>query len=177
MKQPEIHIDVMLDTTVFRRFSFYDKLIRTGRWRMPAGFAGIMLAFAAVCFFMHDRADNAVLLGVVLALIGIVLPLVYLRAFFASVDIQIKQYGLKSKRRVYSLTLTSASDGIYVENNKEETRYAWDAAYGAYRAKRCTYLYITENRAFLLPHEQVSGGADGLWELLKSVMPPEKLKY
>jgi len=123
----------------------------------------------------RDRAEGAGVLVVTLAIIGALLPIVYLGAFFNSVRQHISRHGLEKGKHVYTVNLSEQPDGIRVLNETEQAKYRWNLIYGAYRIKSCTCLYIIRDRAFLLPDDIIEGGPYKLWELLRIKLPPEKL--
>lgn len=138
-----------IDRKTFFRFAVYDSLIRKKGWRNPALFALIMSAFALICFSGRGKHEQAALIGSVLLGVGLILPLVWLGMFFASVRRQAKRSGLSADRPQYLVTLTP--EKIHVEKEKEKADFAWKDVYLAYRAKGCIYLYVSPTRAFLLP--------------------------
>lgn len=165
-----ITVHVELDAKTFRSFAWFDAFSRQKRWRSPALFAAILLAFAAVCFLMRGRAEQATLLGGVLTAVGLILPLGYFLQFYVSLRDQIKRFGLSESKEVYSLAFSP--EHVLVTNGKEETALAWDSLFAAYRRRGCIYLYAAANKAFLLPEDQIPCGGDNLWAMLKGHMAP-----
>lgn len=152
-----ITIPVKVDTKTFRNFAVFDTLIRKKRWKSPALFAAIFLCFAAVCFSLHGRAEQAVLLGSVLAGVAIVLPTVYFITFFHSITLQARSMKLQKPQHAYTVELTDAADGIRVVSAKDESvsvRHQWNAVHAVYRADGCIYLFVSPEQAFLLPDGQ-----------------------
>lgn len=168
-----ITVRVEMDAKTFRSFAWFDAFSRQKRWRSPALFAAILLAFAAVCFLMQGRAEQAALLGGVLTAVGVILPLGYFLQFYVTLRDQVKKFGLSQPKEVYSLTFSP--EHVLVTNGKEENALAWDSIFAAYRRKGCIYLYAAANKAFLLPEDQIPGGGDGLWAMLEGHMAPERL--
>ena len=166
-------IDVYLTADLFRRFTVFDFLQRRKTWHSPAIFAAILSVCSCVCFFMH-HVDGAVLLGSVLLGVGLGMPTIYFLNFFSSLRKQILVLGLSRPQRVYALHLTEADNGIAVENDIEHADYAWRDVYHVYQNKTATYLYMTPERAFILPHSCVEEGADTLWCLLTKKLPAVK---
>ena len=58
---------------------------------------------------------------------------------------------------------------------KETLEYPWKKVHHIYRNKTATYLYLTANRAFILPHYFADGGADALWALIEKKLPADSL--
>ena len=175
MKNQSVKVNVVVDDKIFLKFAVFDNLYRKRAWVSPVVFASIMSAFALACFAMRGGADQAVMLGCVLLIIGCGLPVVYMGVFFKSVKAQIKAMELERPRYVYSLRLSGEPDGVQVTNGDDSARYEWRGLFGAYRVSGCTYLYVEGNKAFLLPDGQAEEGAD-VWPLLLDMLPAEKLR-
>ena len=143
-------IDCYLDERTFSSFTRFDIFTRRKGWKSPMKFATLLTIPALVCFVKADTR-GAVLLGTVLLVVGWGMPLVYMLNFYLSVRKASKDQKLDPPRLVYTVELTEAKDGIHVSNEKEKATYLWKNVYHAYQAKDCIYLYITEQRAFLLP--------------------------
>lgn len=159
-------IEVKLSEKEFIRFSMFDVLRRQKRWRAPAIFALILGVSAAACFVLHERR-GAVVLGAVLLVLAAGLPAAYFLSFFLSVRSQAKKQGLSKGKYVYTLDLHDDGDGIDVDNGREHAAYSWEQVSRAYRGRDATYLYISAQRAFLIPHGCVEGGTQCLWQLLE----------
>ena len=158
-----------IDQNTFKRFAVFDTLVRKKGWRNPALFALIMSAFAVICFLGRKSHAQAVLLGGVLLGIGIILPLVWFGMFFASVKRQAARSGLSPDKTQYFVTLSG--EKIHVEKGKEAADFQWKEAYLARRVRGCIYLYVSQNRAFLLPDGEQTEQA---WEIIAEKMEPGK---
>lgn len=171
MNIDSIKIPVRLDAPTFRAFAAFDTLKRQKRWKSPALFSGILMAFAIVCFAMNNRANQAVFIGSVLMIIAVGLPAVYFGMFFRSLDTQAKNMKLNASRLVYTVDLTGDGDGVKVTGaagEQKSMKIHWKDLYGAYRVAGCIYLYVSDRQAFLLPDGQADVPADDLWEFLKT---------
>lgn len=166
-------IQVILTEELFKTFTLFDMLRRRQIWRSPAIFASILSVCACVCFIMH-HVDGAVMLGTVLLIVGLGMPLVYFTSFAGSLKKQILASGLKRPQHVYTLCLTEAAKGISVSNEKEHADYAWKDVHHVYRDKLATYLYMTPQRAFILPHSCIEEDPDALWQLIEKKLPAER---
>jgi len=166
-------IQVRLSEKEFLRFSWFDVLRHRRAWRAPAVFAAALCLCAAICFIMsHIR--GAVVLGAVLLTVGVGIPAAYFLSFFLSVRKQARDQGLGEGKYVYTLDLGDKG-GLRVDNGREHAVYPWGQVFHAYRGSDAAYLYITPQRAFLIPCHCVDGGADKLWALLKERLPPERM--
>lgn len=158
-------IEVVLTEETFRRFTMFDLFRRKKVWRAPAIWAAILCTSAAICFVM-SHVRGAVLLGWVLTIVGLGLPLSYFATFAQSMKNQVLASGLKRPKLVYTLVLTEKNKGIAVTNETEKAEYEWKQVHHAYRDTLATYLFITRDRAFILPNECVEEGEEELWKLL-----------
>lgn len=158
-------IEVTLTEEVFRRFTMFDLLKRRKMWRSPAIFASILGAAAIICFIMN-HVEGAVMLGTVLLVVGLGMPAVYFGTFFSSLKKQILAHGLKRPQKVYTLVLTEKAKGIGISNEKEHADYEWKQVHHIYRDELATYLFMTRERAFILPHFCIEEGEDALWKLI-----------
>ena len=161
-------IEVRLSEKEFIRFGLFDTLSLQRGWVRPALFAAILGGAAAVCFFMHQR-KGAVLLGSVLLAVAAGLPAAWFLNFFLSLRKQAAAQGLGQGKHVYTLTLSGS--GVRVDNGREQADFAWDQIHRVCRRREATYLYITPQRAFLIPHRCAEGGGDGLWSFLRPRVP------
>lgn len=164
-------IEVNLTAEEFKRFSLFDTFRRRKMWRAPVTFASILSFCALICYLMH-HVEGAVMLGSVLLLVGLGMPISYFVAFFISLARQVQSLGLPKK--VYALYLTEKSNGIAIENDHEHADYKWKDVFHVYRCKSATYLFMTPERAFILPHSCVDEGADALRHLMEKKLPAGK---
>lgn len=161
-------IQVDLSGKAFRRFSIFDTLKRRKMWRNPTVFALILAVSAALCLTRPQGKG----LGIVLLAVGLGIPCVYFLSFFLSVNQQIRKLGLARPKRVYTLRMEEQDKLIHIENEKEHVDYPWKKVHHAYRDFLATYLYITPQQAFILPHTCTE--PEELWKLLEKKLPSEK---
>ena len=162
---PSMETNVVLDSRTFRDFTIFDVLSRRKAWKSPVIFASIMTISAIICFIMH-KVDGAVLLGSVLLVVGMGMPIVYFLTFFLNLKEEAKKQKLSGGRYVYTVNLDFSA--IHVRNDKEEANYQWDKAYKAYRNYDAIYLYITSERAFIIPSDKTE--QDKTWDLITKKM-------
>ncbi len=165
-----MRIEVILTEEVFRRFTVFDLFRRRKIWKGPAIWAAILCASGGICLYM-SHVRGASLLGFALLLVGIGLPLSHFGNFAASMKRQILTMGLKRPQHVYTLVLTDKAKGIAVSNDREKADYEWKMVHHVYRDLLATYLYITKERAFILPHTCLEEDADQLWALIEKKVP------
>lgn len=167
-------IEVCLSTKMFRRFSFFDTFRRLKAWRRPVIFMLIMFFFSAICFMLHERED-AILLGSILASIGLVLPLVYVMSFLSSVNEQAAKYGLVGLKHVYTLEMNPNSKMFTVDNGKERVNVKWQNIFCIYRDTVAAYLYVSPKQAFILPYSCMENPTETFWPMVKNMIPAEKI--
>lgn len=167
-------IEVYLSTKMFRRFSVFDTLKRRKAWRSPLTFAAILTASAVVCYLMN-HVSGAVMLGTVLLIVAWGMPLTYFVNFFLSVNKQAAVLGLDRPKLVYTLEMNANSKMFSVDNGKEHIDVKWGDVYRIYRDTVAAYLYVTPQRAFILPYSCIDNPTDTFWPLVKSKLPAEKI--
>lgn len=178
-KTTVLSVPVQVNTEIFRDFAAFDVWTRQKRWQRPLVFALILLAGAVICFSQAGKREGAVLLGSVLTLVGLGLPAVYVTMFFQSVNRQAKRMGLAAGKDTYRVELDE--EGVCMrpagaqDKEAEAVAHTWAQVYGAWRTPRAIYLYVTGSQAYLLPADQIPGGADRAWDLLRDHLPAGKL--
>ncbi|MDO5418058.1 MAG: YcxB family protein [Lachnospiraceae bacterium] len=118
---------------------------------------------------MHQRADQAILMGCVLLGIAIIVPGVYFFMFFRSITQQIQKMHIQKPTAVYTVRLCAPPQGITITWPQKKTpplSCRWESVCRVYRNKNCIYLFTAENQAFLLPEGQADTDTDTLWEFL-----------
>lgn len=166
-----MRVEVRLSRRDFVKFSLFDTFFHKKGWLRPALFAAILGTAAGVCFALRDRR-GAVLLGTVLLTVALGLPAAWVLSFFLSVRRQAKDQGLAGGKYVYTLDLGDKE--LAVDNGRERAAYPWARVYRVYRRPDAAYLYVTPQRAFLLPCACVQGGADSLWKRLEGRVPADR---
>lgn len=168
-----VKVEVQLNKKDFMRFGWFDAFRHKKVWRRPALFAAILGVAAAVCFVLHNRR-GAVLLGCVLLVVALGLPAAWFLSFCLSLRKQAQAAGLSGGKYAYTLELHDDDRGIVVDNGNEHAAYSWEQIFHVYRSKTASYLYITPQRAFLIPHACVKDGENRLWELVGRWVPVDR---
>jgi hypothetical protein len=158
-----VKIKVKIDAQTFRRFALFNAMRLKKQWRAPALFAALMSSFAAIAYSRVGVTQGAVMLGTVLLCVGLGLSAAYFLSFFLALKREIKKHGIETPRPAYTVTL---SENIHVTaQSGDEATYEWSHIFGVYRGRGCTYLYITPNRAYLLPDRDIADGTDAVLRL------------
>lgn len=174
MKQNALVIPSRITPEVFREFAVFDTLYRQKRFLRPLVFTAIMAGFAAVCFSQQGRRPQAALLGGVLLAVGLGLPLVYFLTFFYSVYKRSKV--LKGKKAPLAYTVELSSERVTVTAGEQRTEYRWEDILYLYRIRRSTCLYISADRAYLLPIADDGREEKKRWDFLCEHIPNKNRK-
>lgn len=150
-----ISIPVQISDREFASFALFDAAKINRRFRLPLIFACIMGGFSLICFLMKSRAEQAVLLGSVLLIIGLGLPLVYVGNFLSYVNRQAKMLLLSGGRVIY--TLKFDAKGMTVLNKKSSRHYNWENISAVYVKKEFLYIYTDEKQAYICPCQLADG--------------------
>lgn len=167
-------IEVYLNTKMFRRFSNFDTLKRRKAWKAPVTFATILTTAAVICFIMN-HVEGAIFLGTVLLVVAWGMPATYFLSFFLSVNKQAKTMGLDRAKLVYTLEIDPKSKMFSVDNGREHIDVKWGDIHRIYRDTVAAYLYVTPQRAFILPYSCMDDPTGTFWPLVKTKLPQEKI--
>lgn len=118
------------------------------------------------------------LLGVLLMVLGMFVPSMYFRKFYASIREQTVRMKLEEPRQVYSIELGDDPSGIVYYYPKEKTpagTYAWKEIDSVWRTEKAIYLYVDPTHALLIPDTTKNIRQDEVWELVKKYAKQEKL--
>lgn len=174
LEERNMRVDARITPKVFREFALYDTFRRQKRYRAPLLFMLILLAFAAVCFTQVGKLESAALLGGVLAGIGILLPLVYIGSYLASVRRTCKQLERADSPMAYALLLTQS--GVRVNAGGKEREFPWKKLHSAARLQNSIALYVAEHQAFLMPNTGDEGHEAKLWKRITGRLPGESCR-
>lgn len=168
-----ITVSSHVDAKIFKSFAYFDVLKRKKSWRSPALFMALMMTFSIVCFSQSGQRQGAVLLGTVLGTVAVIIPFSYFFTFDSSLNKQVIQRGITRPKVIYNVELNEK--GIEVSNEKESAQFEWSGIDRIYYVNDCVYLYVTPQKAFLLPKADIKCGVDTLWEFFEKRLPNEKL--
>lgn len=173
MERNALLIQSRITPEVFREFALFDTMYRQKRYRGPLLFAAILAVFACICFTQQGRNDQAILLGAVLLAVGLGLPAAYILMFLSSVSKKAKQLKLANAPAAYTVTLSP--ELVVVTAGEQRAEYAWKDILYVYRIRHSICLYVSANRAYLLPAAS-QREEDKRWALILERVPPEKRK-
>ena len=167
-----IDIHVRLDAATFRRYCGFDALRRRRLWYWPA-LIGLGLMCVASFLLLRGQGDGTTA-GVLMGL-GIAVPAGAFALYALQIEAQIVSQNLKSAPPVYSLRL--APEGLRVVNDRKDEKpveLPWDRVWAAFRRKGAVYLYVTPQRAFILPDGQADTTDAAVWRALRAYLGDEK---
>ena len=170
MEERKISVEVGIDGKTFSEYARFDVMRRQKRWLRPLLFAAIFVFFSLLAFSRMGKAEQAALLGGVLLGVGLILPLVYLLSFFASV--RKKSRTMDGKTPAYTLELTA--EGLDVKKGEQALHAAWGDLCAAYRLKNSICLYTDSQHAFLLPRSCGEERFNAAWQLIEKSIAPGK---
>ena len=174
MKQVSIYVPVQITASDFRTFALFDTFQRKKLWRRPALFIAIMEVSAVLCYSRYPQ-EGSLLLGTILAVLGLALPLIWYLSYEHSLHTKAKKMGLlKGPRRAYTLVFQDSGIQVSSDQGKTYSPLSWSQVTQVYRRGSITYLYVGDH-AYLLPHSQVQEGIDALWSLLGRHLPAGQL--
>lgn len=174
MEKKALTVQARVTPEIFREFAIYDTLFRRKRYLRPILFAVILGAFACACFLLRGRAEQAVFMGAVLLAVGLGLPAVYILSFLRSVHVKAKQIGQKNLPVAYTVRLAPAS--VTVSDGRQNAEYAWGDIQYACRIRRSICLYVSENRAYLLPASEQAATEEKRWVFIMDHIPAQRRK-
>lgn len=171
MEERGMHIEARVTPEVFWEFALFDTFRLQKRARAPLLFALILLAFAAICFIQVGKLRGAALLGGVLSGVAVILPLVYIGSYVASVRRTCRQ--LEEAGCPVAYELRFLPDCVRVRTQGKQKDYPWKKLHAAWRLKHSIALYSAPRQAWLLPNTQDAGHERKLWEFICAELPEE----
>lgn len=173
MSGKEMTIHVRIDKKTYKRFSYFDAYSLRKAWKQPVRFAGILLAFAVVCILINK--EQSLLAGLVLALVGLGLPVVYFASYSSSIRLQAEQLRLDKPRPAYDVTIGRALHIVNTMKKEPAQELSWENVFGVWRGKEATYLYATPQKAFILPDGQSDATPEEIWTALEEKLGSAKM--
>lgn len=184
MKTPEaekaIDVSVKITAQNYREFIMFNLMRHQKRWVRPAIFAAIMLTFAGICLSQVGIRQGAGLLCAVLSIVGLGLPIAYFAMFMHGMSRQFKVLEKAGPTTAYRLRLTPEGLDVWMAGELDRPQppqqYPWAKQHIAYRTSGAIYLYVEQNKAFLLPLDQLSGSAEDAWSYAQQVPNTKEYK-
>ncbi len=170
-KPQTIVVHTHVDAAVYSAFSTFNNFTLNRRGLTLKLFPLLMTGMG-----IAHLASSYTVMGIAFIALGALLPLAYVGFHRRSLANQIEQYKLDRPRLAYKVSLQQT--GIFVENNKESTRYPYEMCYGAYRVAQYCYVYITKSKCFILPVKDLQDEVteEMLWMFLQEKLGRRKTK-
>ena len=112
-----------------------------------------------------------------LLVIGLGLPILYVGTFWSQLNVQVERFKLGKGRKVYTVWL--AEEGVTVRNDQRQEellQLAWPEIDRVYQRRDCVYLYVSREKAFLLPNGQSDASDQAVWQMFTEHMQAERLR-
>lgn len=165
MSRPII-VPVHLDARTFRRYCAFDAFKRQRRWYWPV-LTSMLLITAALAGLLGLIPMSAALSGLLMGL-GLAVIMLNVGLYLLNVETQVARQRLKDRPLVYTLCLDE--DGVRVtngQNTESAVALPWDGLWAAYVNKGDVYLYVSPDRALILPEGQADVSREALWSFLE----------
>ena len=104
------------------------------------------------------------------------LPLAFAGALLLRVNRQIAGAGREPGQPVCTVTMLEEGVRTVNEGQEEAQEADWQSIKRAYRRKGCVYLYVTEQKAFLLPSRQADAPDAEVWDFICEHLGREKCR-
>lgn len=178
MAQKPVFIPVTLSARAFKKFAVFNTMRRQRHWILPIGMTVICFVFSIASFTFQETLPWGSTLGSILSAVTVLIPFGYFRSFYSSIDKQVERMKLESPRHVYSIEMSENAEGIrlYYPGEKEPSdRFSWKSIDGAWRNDHAIYIYVTPERALLVPDIIKNVDQDKLWEFLQKQLGADRM--
>lgn len=172
------NIDIILSKTGFKNFAVFDMAYKHKRWKFPVISAAIFFIAASFMFAIQEQKENAFLVGTIFVVIAIGIGVGYFRNFFRSIPKEAEKMKIVPPRHVYSVNLMKDSQNILFYHPKEtkaSEQFSWKSIDSAYRTSKAIYIYVTPERALIIPGTTKDLNLDEVWTFLGTKLPDERL--
>lgn len=177
-KKPYL-ISVKLSARTFKNFARFNAMRRQRHWLLPVGITIFCFIFSVLSFMFQETLPWGSSLGSILSAVTVLIPMWYFRSFSTGLDKQVERMNLKEPRHVYTLELSeSATDSIrffYPGEKHPSEIFSWKKLEGAWRTDHAIYIYITPERALLIPDVIKNLDQNQLWSFLEKQMGADKM--
>ena len=165
----KISTRVRLYAKKYRQFCRFDNFQRQRRWFAPLLTCMILLTFSAA-YMLISKNPSSTAAGL-LAGLGLAVPLFCFGLYIIQIEAQIAGMKLGDEPEIYALEFDN--DGVHAAGTgqaRSGVDLPWNSFWAAFRRKDCTYLYFTQERAFILPDGQADVSGSDLFVYLASHM-------
>lgn len=172
-------ISVKLSARTFKNFAIFNAMRRQRRWILPVGIAAFCFIFSVLSFTFQETLPWGSSLGSILSAVTVLVPMGYFRSFYSGIDKQVEKMNLKEPRHVYTIELSeSTTESIrffYPGEKKPAEFFTWNSIEGAWCTDHAIYIYVTPERALLIPDVIKNLDQTKLWAFLEKQLGAEKM--
>lgn len=178
MNKKNLYLSITLGPASFKNFAVFDAMEKQKKWRTSILIGVVGIIGGLISFLLQDMSENMFLLGVFLMVLGMFVPSMYFRKFYASIREQTVKMKIEKPRQVYSIELGSDPAGIVYYHPKEKApagTYEWKAIDSVWRTEKAIYLYVDQTHALLIPDTTKNARQDEIWEFIKHHAAQDRL--
>lgn len=171
MLNNHISIPVILTEKQFKDFIIFDSMKKQRRWKSTVSLTVILFTLATLCYASLESLPKLEMAGNILVMFSVLIPTNYFRSFYSSVKKETEKMNLRPARQVYTINLSTSSNGIhyfYLDQKTAAGQYSWKSIEGAWRTKNAIYLYVTPQQALLIPNTITVPDYETVWQFIKS---------
>lgn len=170
MLKNHISIPVTLSEKQFKNFIIFDSMKKQRRYTTTVSITVLLFTLATLCYASLESFPKIEMLGNILIIFCVFLPTNYFRSFYNSVKEQAEKMKLSVPRHVYTINLSTSSNGIryfYPNETTAAGQYTWKNVDIAWKTRDAIYLYVTKEQALIIPKTTKSPEYDTIWQFIK----------
>lgn len=149
------------------------------RWKTTISITVMLFTLATLCYASLESFPKIEMFGNILIVFCVFLPTNYFRSFYNSVKQQAEKMNLKIPRHVYTINLSTSSNGIhlfYPNETKSSAEYSWKSVDIAWKTRDGIYLYVTSQTSLIIPKTTTSPEYDTIWQFIKSNLEKKQIR-
>lgn len=154
-------------------------MTKNKRWKTSVSLAVMCFFLATLCFASLETFPKVEMLGNILIVICVFIPTNYFRSFYNSVKQETEKMKLGTPRQVYTINLSTSSNGIHYFYPNETTaagQYSWKSVSVAWKTRDGIYLYVTPHQALIIPKTTQSPDYNTIWQFIKSNLMESQIR-
>lgn len=174
-----LSIPVILNEKQFKNFIIFDSMTKNKRWKTSVSLAVMCFFLATLCYASLESFPKVEALGNILIVICVFIPTNYFRSFYNSVKQETEKMKLGTPRQVYTINLSTSSNGIryfYPNETTAAGQYSWKSVSVAWKTRDAIYLYVTPEQALIIPKTTQSPDYDSIWQFIKSNLMKSQIR-
>jgi len=174
-----ISIPVILSEKQFKNFIIFDSMKKQRRWKTTMSITVMLFTLATLCYASLEAFPKIEMLGNILIVFCVFIPTNYFRSFYNSVKKETEKMRLAEPRQVYTIQLSTSSNGIrYFYPNKTNAagQYTWNGVDIAWKTRDAIYLYVTKEQALIIPKTTKSPDYETVWQFIKGNLNKKQIR-